>query len=94
MEFNSCATSNHYRGANDTLFETMEKKWNAKGYDMPKLVFWNVNARQNNIPMKDTGYVSYVSGMSPSIFETIMSGKTGYMLMMEKLDSPRYECIE
>ena len=94
MEFNSCATSNHYRGANDTLFETMEKKWNAKGYNMPKLVFWNVNARQNNIPMKDTGYVSYVSGMSPSIFETIMSGKTGYDLMMEKLNTKRYECIE
>ena len=44
--------------------------------------------------MKDTGYVSYVSGMSPSIFETIMSGKTGYDLMMEKLDSERYACIK
>jgi hypothetical protein len=60
---------------------------------MPHLIFWNVQARQNNIPMIGNGNVSYVSGMSPSIFETIMTGKTGYDLMMEKLDSDRYSVI-
>ena len=105
MEFNTCVTSGprsesrwggygtHLHAGDDTLFETMAKKWASYGYHMPNLIFWNVDARQNNIPMKDTGYVSYVSGMSPSIFETIMSGKTGYDLMMEKLDSERYACI-
>ena len=105
MEFNSCVTSGprsesrwggcgtRLHTGDDTLFETMAKKWASYGYHMPNLIFWNVDARQNNIPMKDTGYVSYVSGMSPSIFETIMSGKTGYDLMMEKLDSERYACI-
>lgn len=103
MEFDSCATSGpvsggRYGGGNritskDTLFEAMSKKWANNGYQMPHLVFWNVNARQNNIPMLGNGPVSYVSGFSPSIFETIMSGKTGYMLMMEKLDSPRYSAI-
>jgi hypothetical protein len=39
------------------------------------------------------GPISYVSGFSPSIFETIMSGKTGYDLMMEKLNSERYASI-
>ena len=71
----------------------MAKKWRAHGYDLPKLVFWNVQARQNNIPMRDDGYVSYVSGMSPVIFDMVMSGKTGYDLMMDKLDSDRYSCI-
>ncbi len=101
MEFNRCVTSNssrvsYYGGSavNDTLFEKIAKKYASYGYKMPKLVFWNVDARQNNIPMRDDGNVSYVSGFSPSIFETIMSGKTGYMLMMEKLDSPRYACIQ
>ena len=37
--------------------------------------------------------ISFVSGFSPSIFQQIMSGKTGLDLMFEKLDSPRYECI-
>ena len=104
MEFNACATSgrsyksdfwsNYNRNIpNNTLFEMMAKKWNYHGYKLPKLVFWNVDARQNNIAMRDDSYVSYVSGMSPSIFEQVMSGKTGYMLMMEKLDSPRYSVI-
>lgn len=101
MEFDYCATTNASSGGwgynrikpNDTLFEAMAKKWAHHGYQMPRLIFWNVDARQNNIPMKDEGYVSYVSGFSPSIFETIMSGKTGYDLMLEKLDTPRYECI-
>ena len=103
MEFNECATSGPISTSrwgygsrnvpNETLFETMAKKWRSHGYDMPKLVFWNVEARQNNIPMKDEGYVSYVSGMSPTIFQQIMSGKTGYDLMMEKLDTERYACI-
>ena len=105
MEFNFCVTSGprsesrwggcgtRLHTGDDTLFEAMAKKWASYGYQMPNLIFWNVDARQNNIPMKDTGYVSYVSGMSPSIFETIMSGKTGYDLMMEKLDSERYACI-
>ena len=104
MEFDSCATcgapsdgrwgSGRYVGSSkDTLFETIEKRWNAAGYEMPHLIFWNVNARQNNIPMLGNGRISFVSGFSPSIFETIMSGKTGYDLMMEKLNTARYECI-
>ena len=103
MEFNSCVTSGarstsrwggYGCGVPDTLFEAMAKKWRAHGYDMPHLIFWNVQARQNNIPMIGNGNVSYVSGMSPSIFETIMSGKTGYDLMMEKLNTERYACIQ
>ena len=48
----------------------------------------------DNIPEDmGCGLISYVSGMSPSIFEQILSGKTGYDLMMEKLDSERYAVI-
>ena len=77
-----------------TLMENIREKWARFGYRMPKLIYWNVQARQNNIP-EDIGCkdVSFVSGMSPSIFNTIMSGKSGYDLMMEKLNSERYEVI-
>lgn len=77
----------------ETLMEGIARKWENAGYKMPHLIFWNVNARQNNIPMLGNGPISYVSGFSPSIFQTIMTGKTGYELMMEKLDSPRYSVI-
>ena len=77
----------------ETVLEGIARKWAMYGYKMPKLIFWNVEARQNNIPMLGNGPISYVSGFSPAIFETIMSGKTGYELMKEKLDSPRYSVI-
>ena len=100
MEFNSCACGNggygrYDRGpaTNETLFETIEKRWNAAGYKMPNLVFWNVQARQDNIPMRVSGHVSYVSGFSPVIFEQVLKGVTAYDLMFDKLDSERYACI-
>ena len=77
----------------ETVLEGIARKWAQYGYQMPHLIFWNVDARQNNIPMLGNGPISYVSGFSPSIFETIMSGKTGYDLMMEKLNTERYAVI-
>lgn len=79
--------------ADETLFETIEKRWNAAGYKMPNLVFWNCQARQDNIPMRVSGHVSYVSGFSATLFEQILKGVTAYDLMFDKLDSDRYACI-
>ncbi|MGN1029151.1 MAG: DUF2828 domain-containing protein, partial [Bacilli bacterium] len=61
--------------------------------ELPKLVYWNVRANNDNI--LDAGpNVSYVSGASPVIFEQVLSGKTGYELMLDKLMSKRYEQIK
>lgn len=77
-----------------TLMESIRAKWANHGLRMPKIIYWNVDARHNNIPEDlGCGDISYVSGMSPSIFDTLMSGKSGYELMMAKLDSPRYKVI-
>lgn len=102
MEFNGCLTcgptSNEryrsgYRVDNpDTLFESMEKKWKTYGYQLPRVIFWNLNAKNDNIPALG-GRFSYVSGFSMTMVENILSGKDGLALMFEKLDSPRYECI-
>lgn len=97
MEFDN-ATGSYRSGWNkdraQTLLEQIATKWAQHGYQMPHLIFWNVNARQANIPMLGNGRISYVSGFSPSIFETIMTGKTGYDLMMEKLNTERYAAIQ
>ena len=77
----------------ETLMEGIARKWRECGYQMPKLIFWNVDARQNNIPMKLEHGISFVSGFSPSIFQQIMSGKTAMDLMYEVLNQKRYEVI-
>lgn len=99
MEFDSAVSGWRYNsGLNssnvETVLEGVAKKWARFGIKMPHMIFWNVDARQNNIPMLGQGRISFVSGFSPSIFETIMSGKTGYELMMEKLNTERYACIK
>lgn len=97
MEFDSARGYYSYsRGRGDdtaTLMEKIKTKWEAHGYKMPNLIFWNVQARQDNIPMKVQDGVSFVSGFSPSIFQQIMSGKTAFDLMYEVLDSERYAAI-
>jgi hypothetical protein len=92
MEFD--AQRGYYGSRNGTLMENIERKWNQAGYKMPNLVYWNVQARQNNIPMTVKDGISYVSGFSPVIFEQIMKGKTAFDLMLDKLDSERYACIK
>ena len=76
----------------DTLVEGIAKKWTAHGYRMPDIVFWNLDARQNNIPAIGEGF-SYISGFSPVMIEQVLSGKTGLDLVMEKLNSERYKNI-
>lgn len=95
MEFDEARGCHVFFGGRDVegIQSVMEKcmnRYQMAGYKCPKLVFWNVNARNNTIPMKDNGYVSFVSGFSPVLFEQVMSGKTGLDLMLDKLNSERY----
>lgn len=83
-----------YGSSNATLMENIAYKWQRAGYQMPELVYWCVQARGNNvIPMQAKDGITFCSGFSPVLFEQIMKGKTGYDLMMDKLNSARYECI-
>ena len=94
MEFDYCRTSRgHGSSSTDTLMEKISAKWEAYGYHCPNLIFWNCQARQDNIPMKDKDGITFVSGFSPVIFEMVMQGKSAQDLMYDKLDSKRYEVI-
>ena len=89
------AQRGYYGRSTNSLMENIEMKWNAAGYKMPRLVYWNVNASSGdgNIPMKDKDGVTYVSGASPSIFTSILTGKTGVQLMLDAICSARYDAI-
>ena len=103
MQFDKCVTVGNTRNRRwysyasqseiDTMMEAEKKRWARYGYKLPSVVFWNVNAAfKNNIPAIGEGF-SYVSGFSPVMIETILSGKDGIDLMLEKLNSERYKMI-
>ena len=91
---NTHSFDHQYKTTDDinTLMESIAKEWEAEGYKLPSIVFWNLDARHNNIPAIGEGF-SYVSGFSPVMIETILSGKDGIDLMYEKLNSERYKSI-
>lgn len=105
MEFNGCVTAGprstdrwSYSGRMlnrnqiDTVIEAQGRKWLQYGYKIPRVIFWNLDARQNNIPAIGEGF-SYVSGFSMNMVECILSGKDGIDLMLDKLGTKRYEPI-
>lgn len=80
-----------------TNFETIKAKYRVAGYEMPRLVFWNVNATKGDFPVtvNDQG-VCLVSGCSPSILKSVLSSKlfTPADVMLETLNKSRYDVIK
>lgn len=75
-----------------TEMERMRKKWEAASLKMPRLVYWNVDARNDTI--LDSGPdVTFVSGCSPILFKAVISDKSGKDVMIDTLMSDRYKDI-
>jgi len=68
MQFNACVTFD------DSALQMIERSYAAAGYEMPKVVFWNLNAH-DNVPVKfDTSGTALVSGFSPAIVKPLLNG--------------------
>ena len=84
------------RDNNMTFYDVMKKRYNEAGYELPQVVFWNVNAENPTFhAAKSARGVSMVSGFSPNIFKQVMEniGTTPYELMMAVVNSERYKNI-
>lgn len=78
----------------ETIFENAERKFKEAGVELPHVVFWNVNARQNQAPAtKFDNRVTLISGSSQSTFQYAVGGKTPVELMLDVVNSPRYSNI-
>jgi hypothetical protein len=95
MEFDDATSVGWGEHIKPKLFQTIEKKWKDKGYELPKLVFWNVDSSTGTIPMKENEHgVTLVSGFSQNIIKTVMSGKLDpWEALKETLDGERYSQV-
>lgn len=74
-----------------TNFEAMRNKYEASGYKLPTVVFWNVNASGKNLPVqKNEQGVALVSGFSPVIFKMVVEDKDPEQVMMDTINAERY----
>lgn len=79
-----------------TFYDYMKKKYNEKGYDIPNIVFWNVNSRNDVFHSdKDKKGVQLCSGQSVTVFKQLMKsiGMTPVEMMDEVINSERYNPI-
>lgn len=93
MEFNACV-----KNAGATNFNNAKAKFEAAGYKLPEVVFWNVASRNRQQPVtKNEQGVALVSGCTPRLFSQVVDGSlaamTPYEFMVDVLGSERYEKI-
>ena len=80
----------------DSAIEMIARKYEAAGYELPKVVFWNLNAAYGNAPVKfNKAGVALVSGFSPAVAQGILSGSmddfTPEAIMLKTVMKPRYD---
>lgn len=79
-----------------TNFDVMREKFEKAGYQLPKVVWWNVASRNDNFPIRvdDTG-TALVSGCSPSILKSLLSARTfdPMSIVYETVNSERYNRV-
>jgi hypothetical protein len=91
MEFNAAC-----RSPQSTLFEVLDNKYADAGYTRPEVVFWNVNSKNNNVPVRfDQSGTCLVSGCSPSILKSLLAGKieSPTQIMLDTLNAERYDRV-
>jgi len=72
------------------------RKYEAAGYELPKVVFWNLNAAYGNAPVKfNKAGVALVSGFSPAVAQSILSGNmddfSPEAIMLKTVMKDRYD---
>jgi hypothetical protein len=91
MEFNQATR------IEDTAIDMIKRKYEDSGYEMPKVVFWNIASRHDNFPVgADENGTALVSGFSPSILKTVLSGNAmnPVQIMLDTINTPRYEAVK
>ena len=86
----------HWGGGSSTFTEEMRNRFADAGYEMPKLVYWNVDSRKDTfLASKNDPNVILVSGQSASTFKNLIKGidLSAFEIMVQTLDDPRYDCV-
>jgi len=100
MEFDRAHGRGYYSYYDDeddvTLMERISKKFENRGYKLPRLIFWNVNSRTGSVPLqKNEAGVVLVSGFSKNILDMVVSGELDPWKALKKvLDNPRYDVVK
>lgn len=77
-----------------TNMQALRKMYADAGYEMPKVVFWNLNSRTQNVPVRyNEKGVALVSGFSPAILKYILAAEdfSPKQIMLDTVMNHRYD---
>lgn len=86
----------YWDGGSLTFTEEMRKRFADAGYEMPKLVYWNVDSRKDTfLASKNDPNAILVSGQSASTFKNLIKGidLSAFEIMVQTLNDPRYDSV-
>jgi hypothetical protein len=103
MEFDTATTTYSYDWRNPnaapksvTTFEAIRAMYAEAGYELPNIIFWNLNAKGGNVPVKfNEDGTALVSGFSPSILTALLASEdfTPEKIMQNTILCERYDGI-
>lgn len=104
MQFDSAISTKSYGWTrNDNMTEwnltaqkMIEKMYTDAGYKTPKIVYWNIQSRNGDVPVAfDKAGTALISGFSPAILTSLLGGKSfsPVAIMDDTILSARYEKI-
>ena len=101
MEFDDCVSADTsdtdfwrvVKSPTKTLFQEIAGKYEAAGYKLPKLIFWNVASRTGTVPVRENDLgCALIGGFSTGNVDMVMSDKLDpYEILVDKLNTARYD---
>lgn len=86
----------YFHGRGLDFVSEMARRFRAAGYQMPRLVMWNVEARANTFHANSTNpYVTFASGQGVAEFKNVLASISldAYAAMMKALNDERYASV-
>ena len=82
----------------ESAIQMIARKYAEAGYEMPRVVFWNLNASYGNAPVKfNKSGVAMVSGFSPAVVKPMLAGDietfTPEAVMLKTIMDDRYKVL-
>jgi hypothetical protein len=91
MQFNACVKYD------DSAMEMIARKYSEAGYELPKVVFWNLNASGNSPVEFDKSGTALVSGFSPAIAASVLGADPDAFspeaIMLKAVMNSRYDLM-
>lgn len=89
MQFDQCVSFD------DSAHQMIKRKYKAAGFEVPNVVFWNLNSK-DNVPVKfNKSGTALVSGFSPAVMKGVLGGAdmTPEGIMLATVDVDRYRVL-